>query len=274
MMERGHSRAGADGASSAEGIGRKIGGTVRSLGQALFATYRLGGRTMLAAPAIAALAILPEMAQYVAEISLGMFESTDAFRAHSTSSLRMGFGYVKLAGLALAIVATARFWAFGSVRAALLVRPAALVRIVLAVALLIAAELPFKWLRGEGLPVALDMALMLTSLLIQAGLTVYVFSVLIEDRAMTLRRAFTDYWPTAIVMTLLFGAAFLPAQALHMMNHSGAIGSPDAVVWALMLFDSLLVGLMAALIGAALFVGYRTGATWRGWTTPPGQLAR
>lgn len=33
----------------------------------------------------------------------------------------------------------------------------------------------------------------------------------------------------------------------------------------LMAFDALVVGLMAALIGSALLVAYRSGAIWRGW---------
>lgn len=35
-----------------------------------------------------------------------------------------------------------------------------------------------------------------------------------------------------------------------------------------MAFDALVVGLMAALIGSALFVAYRSGASWRGWAKP------
>lgn len=35
--------------------------------------------------------------------------------------------------------------------------------------------------------------------------------------------------------------------------------------WGLMAFDSPVIGLMAALIGSALFVAYRSAARWRGW---------
>jgi hypothetical protein len=37
------------------------------------------------------------------------------------------------------------------------------------------------------------------------------------------------------------------------------------MVWALMAFDALWVGLFAALVGTALFVGARAPLTWRGW---------
>lgn len=273
-MERFQNAERSGGDTSFRGFWRTAAAIAKGLGQAIFTTYSLGARAMLLAPAIALFAILPEMAQHVAEISLGMFNSTDAFRAHAVDPLRMGFGYVKIAGVALSILATARFFAFGAVRAALLVRPAVLARILLGIAMLIVAALPFEWMRSQGLPTAVDVALMLTSSVLQAPLMVYVLAILIEDRSMTLRLAFTEYWPTAILMMLLLGAAFLPAQVLHMMNHHWAIGSPDAAVWALMLFDSLVVGFLAVLIGAGLFVGYRTGASWRGWTIRPESLRR
>jgi hypothetical protein len=38
-------------------------------------------------------------------------------------------------------------------------------------------------------------------------------------------------------------------------------------------FYALWIGLFAALVGSALFVGYRTGLTWRGWTLHPAELA-
>jgi hypothetical protein len=46
---------------------------------------------------------------------------------------------------------------------------------------------------------------------------------------------------------------------LHGWHHSVALGQPEPIVWALMVWDSLWVGLMAALTGSALFVGYRCG---------------
>jgi ABC-type antimicrobial peptide transport system permease subunit len=40
------------------------------------------------------------------------------------------------------------------------------------------------------------------------------------------------------------------------MNHDWALGASPIVVWGLMIFDSLLVGLMAGLTGTALYLGY------------------
>jgi hypothetical protein len=68
---------------------------------------------------------------------------------------------------------------------------------------------------------------------------------------------------------LLLAALFMPLQLLHGANHSWAFGQPLPFVCALMLFDSLLVGLMAGVVGAALFVAYRAGPTKDSWTRDP-----
>ena len=241
-------------------------GTLRSA----VSVYRLGGLTWLAAPAILAIAVLPELAQHMAEIHLGMFDSKDAARAAANDPLRWAFGYLKIAGLVIAILATARFWAFRSVRKALLIAPANLLRLLLAIGLTLVAELPFGWLKEMSSSDALDGLLTAASVLVQAGLLVYLVGALLDDPSNGLRRAYSDRCPTALLITLLVAIAFLPCQALHIANHVAAVGRHPLLVWALMIFDSLLVGLMAALIGSALFVGYRAGPTWRGWTERPG----
>lgn len=89
---------------------------------------------------------------------------------------------------------------------------------------------------------------------------------------MTPRRAMTTLLPAAGVLVLLLVVAFAPAQALHMANHKLALGRPEWVVWLLMTFDALWVGLFAGLVGSAMYVGGRTGLTWRGWTVRPRDL--
>jgi hypothetical protein len=244
-------------------VAKALMSALRGTARALYDTYRLGGRTVAVAPSIVAIAILPELAQHVVEISLGMFQSVADFRAHAADPMRMAFGYVKIAGFVVAILLTARFWARGSVRAALLIRPASLVRLGWAIALTLAVAFAFDWLVKRAPTVAFP--LQIVSFLTQAGLTLYVVAALLDDRAMTLRRVFTERWPSAVVMTLLLIAAFGPAQALHMANHKLVIGQAAPIVWAVMTFDGLFVGLFAALVGSALYVGYRTGASWRGW---------
>ena len=66
----------------------------------------------------------------------------------------------------------------------------------------------------------------------------------------------TRSWAYLPLLLLLLAAGFAPAQILHGLNHSWALGQPPALVWALMIFDSLVVGLLASLVGSAMYVAY------------------
>ena len=229
--------------------------------------YGLGGRTIIAAPLILAIAIVPELIQHVVEIKLGMFASRDAFKGLANDPTRWAFGYVKLAGFFVAILMTARFWAVGGGLVRVLrVPPRSLARIAIGVALPILLSFAMKPLAGHN--PALDAALTVVSLAIQTALLVYLVGALLEDREATLRWAFAGGWPRALFLTLLAALAFAPCQLLHMGDHRLALGQPAWAVWSLMLFDGLFVGLFAALVGSALFVGYRHGPSWRGWDRP------
>ena len=249
----------------------RIGSLLRGTGCAIVSTYRRGSAMFIAAPAIAAIAVVPELAQHVAEIQLGMFDSRAAFQALANDSLRWTFGYAKVAGLILAMLTTVRYLALGSVRRALLIRPMNLLRLLFAMALTFVVELPFEWLREASASGVLDGALTAVSVVLQAGLVVYVVGALVEDPANSLRSAFAERWPTAVLMTFLAAIAFLPAQALHTGNHLAAMGQHPLLVWCIMMFDSLVVGLIATLVGAALYTAYEAAPTWRGWTRSPAQ---
>lgn len=252
------------------GIGAAIGG----VGRTIWESYRRGGKAITTIPALLAIAAIPEFAQHVVEINLGMFASSDAFHAHGNDPLRWAFGYPKVAGFLIAILMTARFWAVGSVKRALLVPPAILLRLVAAIAISGILAWPFSWLGRQGLPMAVNLPFQAVSLVIQAGITIYMIGALLEDRSISPRRAFTSLLPASLIVTLLLVLTFAPAQGIHLANHKLALGRPAAIVWTLMTFDALWIGFFSALVGSALFVGYRTGLTWRGWTVQPAELAQ
>jgi len=254
------------------GIGRRIGRAILGIGRAILETYRLGGRAVKVAPLILAIAVVPEFLQHISEIHLGMFVSVEQFRALANDPLRWGFGYVKVAGFVIAILAVARFWSVGSVRRTLLVPPTTIVRVVAGMIVGLAAAWPFMWLGKQGLSPAINVPLQIVSTVIQGGFWIYVVGALIEDPRVTPRRAMTSLLPAGIVLSVLAATAFGPAQALHMANHKLAMGQPLSIVWALMAFDALWVGLFAALVGSAVFVGVKTGLTWKGWTVQPRDL--
>lgn len=239
---------------------------IKGIGRVIAETYRLGFKAWVAAPLILAIAVIPELIQHVVEIRLGMFDSMERFQALAQSPNRWLFGYFKVAGLIIAMLAIARFWSVGSIRKTFSMSRADLGRLVVAVALTVLAAFLFDWLSARHLPSFVSGALRIASLLVQAGLSLFVAAALFGDRSVTLRSVFTQRWPTIALLALMVLLAFMPAQLLHMLNHKVAIGRSAGVVWLLMIWDSLVVGMIASLLGAALWAAYRSGATWRGWS--------
>ena len=86
---------------------------VRYLVRAVIDTYRLGFSAWRAVPGFIAISAIPEFAQHIVEIRLGMFASRDAAHALANDPLRWEFGYAKLAGLVIAMILIGRYWALG-----------------------------------------------------------------------------------------------------------------------------------------------------------------
>jgi hypothetical protein len=229
---------------------------LRGLGE----VYRRGLTLPLAAPAIAAIVVLPEAVQHVAEIQLGMFASREAFMAHADGWARMSFGYVKIAALFLCILASARFVYCGSVRGALLMPRRDLGRTILALAIGLAASLPAEWAAQTGQPPPVYWPVVTASWGLSLLLLVYLLGALLGDREMTLRTAFTRGCKVLPPLAIFVLAAFWPASTLHTSAHKFALGADPLLVWTIMAGDTLLVGVLATLIGSALAVSYRLGA--------------
>lgn len=226
----------------------------------------LGGLSLFwLAPIIPLISIIPEFAQHVAEIRLGMFDSKDAFNAEAMSEERWFFAYFKIAGLLIAVLAAARFLG-GAGRHWWDLRTIAWKQFLIALALNIAVTLVgvgIEKATDAGVPAAASIAFQIATL----PLLIYLVGPLYGDRDMTLRKAYTVGWIATAMAALFSLLAWGPAQLLHQYNHTLAMGQNDAVVWALMVWDSLLVGLMACWMGAALAAGY-----WLGRPPEPGAL--
>lgn len=207
-------------------------------------------------PAVVALVVVPEFVQHVAEIHLGMFDSAAAAKLAGNDPLRWAFGYAKIAGLVLTFIASARFWwcrAYGGrwydIRRLAWVR--LIVGFILFMAIGSVTEL-VEPLTGHKAPIALVVVATLLSL-------PYLFVMLaglFGDRVTPMKALIAKSWPWLLLLALLAPLGFAPLSWLHGMNHRWALGAPDALVWALMVFDSIVVGLMASSVGAALFTAY------------------
>lgn len=224
--------------------------------RSLIEQYRKGFALFVVAPLVLALIVIPEFAQHIAEIQLGMFDSREAARAVSNDPTRWAFGYVKLVGLVLTFLAAARFWwtqehggKWYDLRQ--MHWPRFIIGILLFIGVGMLAE-PFK---GYMAPTPFMLLQILVSLL-SMPMLFYALSGLFGDDSVTLKQTMTKCWPYLALLLLLLIVGFAPAQFLHGLNHSWAISQHRALVWALMTFDALLVGLLAGLVGTGLYVAY------------------
>lgn len=225
-------------------------------GQALALLYPMGVSLLWKAPLVLALIVLPEFLQHIAEIRLGMFDSRDEFVRLADDPTRMAFGYVKIAGLMLAFLASARFWwtqkhggHWGNARRigwGRLLLGLLLFMGVPALPELVKAQIE-PWLY-QFLVWGLSLLMLPMLFLMLAGL--------FGDRRTPVEAMWRRAWPWLILTVLLAVLAFAPAQWLHGLNHKWALGADPVVVWALMIVDSVLVGLLAGLTGTALYLGY------------------
>lgn len=240
-----------------------MGEIIKDAGRAVARLYPMGLSMLWKAPLVLALVIVPEFLQHIVEIHLGMFASKASFNEHSLDTLRMVFGGLKVAGLLLAIFASARFWwtarsgpGWYDPRGMAWDRFSAGFLLFM---ILPAAPTLLKSVIGDTMVGYLELLLTIAML---PGLFI-LLSGLMGDRNPTARDYWIRSWPWALLMALLLVLAFWPAQWIHSQNHTLAIGSPLPMVWALMVWDALLVGLLAGLTGTALYLGYAAFARRR-----------
>lgn len=226
---------------------------LKSAGGALRDLYPRGISLAWLAPGVLALVVIPEFIQHVVEIQLGMFDSTEAFRAHHLDPSRMASGYVKVAGLVAAILAAARFQMIrGSGSRWWQVTSIAWGRFALGFTIFFGlGSLPE--LLPQGMPwKAAGWGWMILTL---PGLFI-MLAGLAGDRLTPLKAMWTRAWPWIVLTLLLAALGFGPAAWLHAMNHRWASGAGPAPLWLLMVWDSILVGFLAALAGTGLGLGY------------------
>ncbi|MCJ2181549.1 hypothetical protein MTR62_02320 [Novosphingobium sp. 1949] len=220
------------------------------------ASHRDALRVFRLAPLALALVIAPELAQHAAEIQLGMFADKTAFAAHQGDALRGQLGTAKLVGLTLAVVFTARFWANRATgRRAWSLADIVWKPLALGFLVQVLAAVPGM------LPLDLDPAVTFAAgavltLLSLPGIVLMVAGLL-GDRTLGLRAAYARGWGKALRIALYVAPGWTALQFLHEWDHHTALGQGAGLVWALMVWDSLVVGLMAALGGTGLHHGYR-----------------
>jgi hypothetical protein len=225
---------------------------VRQFGELVLGTARDSLALFRLAIWIPLLVIVPEFIQHVVEIQLGMFESRDAFRELAMDPRRMIFGIVKVVGLIAAILAAAGYWARRE-KAVIAWR-----QVGIALAFNVAATLLVLGL-GQLIPAQARQVVDIVLFFATLPLLVLLVGALLGDAGMTLGAAYRRGWLVAVRTMVLAALVWWPLSWLHQLNHSAAMGQADPLVWGLMAWDSLLVGIMACWAGTALHHAYREG---------------
>lgn len=229
---------------------------LRQAVRALVQLYPLGLSLFWLAPVTVALVIVPELLQHVVEISLGMFNSREQGLTVADAPERWAFGYAKIAGLVLAFLATARFWWTRKHGGSWWdLRPIAWGRLLVGLALFFGVGSAPELLEGRVSQTAYQVIGFAWTIALLPALFL-LLSGLFGDRQIPFAAMLRRSWPWLLLTAVLAVLAFVPAQWLHGMNHRWAMGAHPAIVWSLMIFDSLLVGLLAGLTGTGLYLGY------------------
>lgn len=219
----------------------------------LRATFRDSLALWRSAPWLVLPAVITELLQHRAEVQLGMFASSDAFRMMEMAPARWWWGGWKLAAIGFGVIAGTWLWGRRDGGRVLWVP------LALALGLNGLAVMPGKLIEGRLDPATAALAGFSVSV-IALPLIPYLVGAVIGDSAMTMRAAFTRGWWPALRMLLLMLAGFVPLQVLHLLNHRLAMGQPAALLWALLAWDALVVGMMTGWTGTALHHGYRGAA--------------
>lgn len=233
-------------------------------------TYRLAFVFMLAAFPLACLPILFEGLQHIAEVKLGMFINPEVRNfTNADQNKRLVFGVFKVLSLlavaillpryfiherdlkrtvkfslkalksifiAFIISALAVLWIFvlGPMGVSLIIKDASnQMRMIAPMLFIIVAAFPLQSLMNKGMAKVLDdMPLSET-----------------ENQAMT-KAMMGGFAPLMIL-------AIAPWMVLHYMLNIKAMGQSLPTLWAILTLDSVVVGVLGALMAAAIYMIYR-----------------
>ncbi len=242
---------------------------VRQLFARFGSVLRDGFRIWWLAPLVPALVAVPEAIQHVVEIRIGMFESREAFTLLAGDPRRMAWGYPKVAGLLLAILATVRFLGTRNRKDTWWdLRDVAWKNLLIAVALIAASIVPGLLLEGSMGADAAEWVHRAFSLAILPLLPLMVLA-LAGDNELSLRRAYRlPGWVASLRLLVFVAIIWLPLQWWHGLNHTWALGAPDVAVWALMMLDVIVVGVLATMAGSAMWHGARPAVPDAGANSP------
>ncbi len=251
-----------------------------SLFKVIGEAHRCALAFLLACPMVAAIPLVAEMVQHVAEISSGLYVSMDAAKAAAEDPLRLVLGVIKVMAMGLMGYWVPRYIALGFSPARALQHDSQAVKtftpyFVFSLALVVfdlfvKPKLYEGWSGGaKTLAGSLDF---FAFLLLGSALAAWAAAAALGNRAIGAAQSVAVMrghinWATALTFL-----GMLPLMIVHYGLFLWAVGQPTVIVWALCLLDSLVVAALAALLAALSYLGARRAATAKGLSllpTPP-----
>lgn len=238
-----------------------------TLWSSLKAAYGGSLAILVACPALALVPVVFELLQHVVEVHIGMYDSLEAAVANEHSPLRMGFGMLKVVSLTVPGYWIVRYLARRDPRLAARADPVAmrlfagflLFQLVLvAIQLFVLPPLP---------------AVMLVSLLVGQVVTCLVAAwsvgAALGNPALGPRASVAIMLPQLPWTFAFLVVGMLPLMIPHYVFGGLALAGPRALLWPVLIADSLLVGWLAAVIIATVYVAAVRAAERAGVSLAP-----
>ena len=218
-------------------------------------TYLDSLRALKALPWLFAAVIGWEFAQHVVEVQIGMFESRDAAKAVSQDGLRMAFGWIKMASIYIGAFFVIRHFAGqrDGRDLAPLAKAAKRFAPYFAYSMLMFAMFFYADdIVGSRNRDILMTTIGLSQLLIEPILMIWVVAAATDG---SVRTPWTSARRTGFLYLLalpLFLLIRIPINFLHQGLNNWAMAAEPAKLWTLLALDSVVVGLIVAIVPAAM----------------------
>lgn len=216
--------------------------------QAFKGTYSGGTAFLIACPLLALIPIAFELLQHAIEVHIGMYDSIAAAKATEHHPLRMAFGMLKVAALTIPFYWVTRFQPDRNATFAATPDPKAIrLFAVYCVFQLALAAVQLFGLPQTGMVLAISfvVGMIVGNLLLAWGV-----AAAFGNASVGLRRSIA-IMARHVPWTFAFSiAVILPLMIPHYAAAALAIAGPNAMLWPVLIADSLLVGWLTAVMAA------------------------
>lgn len=230
------------------------------------------------APLVPLVTIFTQFLLHITEVQLGMFETRESFARQVGNSQRMLWTGVALAGVAFSIMASARFWGAKAIGRTWW-KPMSIAwgTLLTGTVLCLALGLPLFWLAAI-LSGAVGAVIQWVAFVTVLPPIIMIVAGLARDHRVTIRSAYEKEWYTALRVVILVSFAIVPFFVLHSYNHMLALGRGHLPLLFILLWDSLVMGVLASAAGTALTYGFLGRRLARGfrirWNERRGRFTR